>query len=409
MGTEVYDYLTNMKKNLIYSLLALLAVSCTPKSDNYFSNLPPKAEPALIGRKIANRFLSQGHSQYGSPLRVNEPRTQITYPDVCTWLGALWFAKETGDSELTRRLTDRFEPLFGPESHLLPKPNHVDNNVFGALPLELYLQTGEERYKDLGLAYADSQWELPEGWTLQEQKACKSAMYGDFIDADIFQAPQKEWADKGYSWQTRFWLDDMFMITTVQAQAYRVTHDRKYIDRAAREMVLYLDSIQQPSGLFFHAPTAPFCWGRGNGWMAVGMAELLRVLPDDNPDRDVIMQGYLKMMRRLKEMQDSEGMWKQLVDDPTMWDETSGTAMFTYAMILGVKHKWLKADEYGPAARKAWIALAARVNEQGDVEDVCEGTMLGSDSEHYRNRKALVGDLHGQAPVLWCAYALMAK
>ncbi|MGG6548777.1 UNVERIFIED_CONTAM: glycoside hydrolase family 88 protein, partial [Prevotella sp. 15_C9] len=86
-----------------------------------------------------------------------------------------------------------------------------------------------------------------------------------------------------------------------------VTNDRKYIDRAAREMVLYLDSIQQPSGLFYHAPTAPFCWGRGNGWMAAGMSELLRMLPQDNPDRAEIMKGYLKMMEKLKDTQDENG------------------------------------------------------------------------------------------------------
>ena len=154
----------------------------------------------------------------------------------------------------------------------------------------------------MGMMYADSQWELPADWTLDHQDTCKSSMYGDFVDADVCLPQQKEWADKGYSWQTRFWLDDMFMITAIQAQAYRVTNERKYIDRAAREMVLYLDSIQQPSGLFYHAPTARFCWGRGNGWMAVGMAELLRILPEDNPDRKAIMQGYLKMMVRLKEM-----------------------------------------------------------------------------------------------------------
>ena len=104
------------------------------------------------------------------------------------------------------------------------------------------------------------------------------------------------------------YMDDMYMITTIQAQAYRVTNDRKYIDRAAREMVLYLDSIQQPSGLFYHAPTAPFCWGRGNGWMAAGMSELLRMLPQDNPDRAEIMKGYLKMMEKLKDTQDENGM-----------------------------------------------------------------------------------------------------
>lgn len=261
----------------------------------------------------------------------------------------------------------------------------------------------------MGMMYADSQWELPADWTLDHQDTCKSSMYGDFVDADVCLPQQKEWADKGYSWQTRFWLDDMFMITAIQAQAYRVTNERKYIDRAAREMVLYLDSIQQPSGLFYHAPTARFCWGRGNGWMAVGMAELLRILPEDNPDRKAIMQGYLKMMVRLKEMQDQKGMWKQVVDDASMWEETSGTGMFAYAMIVGVKKGWLDKDEYGPAARKAWIALTSYVNQMGDVEGVCEGTMLGNTSEHYRNRKPLTGDLHGQAPALWCAYALIAE
>ena len=43
------------------------------------------------------------------------------------------------------------------------------------------------------------------------------------------------------------------------------------------------------------------------------------------------------------------------------------------------------------------------------VRSILAHTMLGDNSEHYRNRKALTGDLHGQAPVLWCAYALLAK
>ena len=396
-----------MKSKLFTAALAALVLaSCAPKENGYFDNLPQEASPIEIGNKITNRFLEQGHSQYGSPLRVNEPRTQITYPDVCTWLGGLWFAQETDNKDLTERLKARFEPLFTNEAYLQPKPNHVDNNVFGAVPLELYLQTGEERYKTLGMMYADSQWELPANWKLEEGEERQSSMYGDFKDADICQPEQKEWDDKGYSWQTRFWLDDMYMITTIQAQAYRVTNDRKYIDRAAREMVLYLDSIQQPSGLFYHAPTAPFCWGRGNGWMAAGMSELLRMLPQDNPDRAEIMKGYLKMMEKLKDTQDENGMWKQVVDDISMWEETSGSAMFAYAMITGVKKGWLPAEEYGPVARNAWIALTKYVNEQGDVEAVCEGTMLGDNSEHYRNRKALTGDLHGQAPVLWCAYAL---
>lgn len=373
------------------------------------SSFPSDADPVRIGTVITKRFIADPHSQYGSPLRINEPRTQITYPDVCAWLGGLWFAKETGNKELQQGLISKFEPLFSTEAYLQPKPNHVDNNVFGAVPLELYMQTSDVRYKKMGMMYADSQWELPANWSLDSMHVQKSTMYGDFIDADLFLAPQKEWADKGYSWQTRFWLDDMFMITAIQSQAYRVTGDEKYIERAAREMTLYLDSIQRPGGLFDHAPSAPFAWSRGNGWMAVGMAELLRILPEDSPNRERIMTGYLKMMSTLLDCQSKSGMWLQVIDDPTMWEESSGTAMFTYAMIVGVKRGWLKDPAYTKAARKGWLALSKRVTKDGYVEGVCEGTMLGDNSEHYRNKKRLTGDVHGQAPVLWCAYALIAK
>ena len=36
------------------------------------------------------------------------------------------------------------------------------------------------------------------------------------------------------------------------------------------------------------------------------------------------------------------GLWNQLIDEKDCWTETSGSAMFTYAMILGVKNGWLE-------------------------------------------------------------------
>src|SRR5690606_24376712 len=129
------------------------------------------------------------------------------------------------------------------------------------------------------------------------------------------------------------------------------------------EMVLYLDRIQLENGLFYHAPEAPFSWGRGNGWMAAGMTELLRILPRDNPDRARIVVGYEKMMATLLKYQAEDGMWRQIVDDEESWKETSGTAMFTYAMITGVKNGWLDKKTYGAAARNAWLALTTYINE----------------------------------------------
>lgn len=399
-----------MKLSTVFLLVSIgLMAACSNSTNTILGNIPDNAQPQDVGITITKRFLEQPHSQYGSPLRASEPRTQITYPDVCVWLGALWFARETGNKELQDALVSRFMPLMTSESYLQPKPNHVDNNVFGALALEVSMETGNQQSKQLGMKYADSQWQLPLNWNLQNQPPLKNIIYGANEDADVFQKPQLYWSQKGYTWQTRFWLDDMFMITTLQTQAYRTTQNPVYIDRAAREMILYLDSIQKPSGLFYHSPYAHFCWARGNGWMAVGLTEILRILPENSAYRPKIMASYLKMMSKLKSTQTPNGMWRQLIDDSSMWEETSGTAMFTYAMIVGVKKGWLPKSEYRDCAKKGWIALCGQIDDNGDVRNVCEGTNIGENKEHYRNRKALTGDLHGQAPVLWCAYALVAK
>ncbi len=372
---------------IIIKVLVLFFALTGNSQQKHFNNFSDKANPEQVGIKITERFLSRPHSIYGNPLKLHLPAPQITYPDVCTWLGGFWFANATKNKELFNKLEARFQPLFTTEANLLPKPNHVDNNVFGTLPLELYMQTKDQKYLEMGMEYANTQWTVPQNAS----------------------AAEKRWADGGYSWQTRIWLDDMFMITAIQAQAFRATGNINYINRAANEMLVYLDSIQLPNGLFYHAPSAHFSWGRGNGWMAVGMAELLRVLPENNQNRSKIMKAYLKMMATLKRNQAKDGMWKQVVDDKTMWEETSCTAMFTYAMIVGVRKGWLNEKKYGNVARKGWIALATEyMNEAGDITNVCEGTNIGFSSEYYRKRQGITGDLHGQAPVLWCAYALTA-
>lgn len=344
-------------------------------------NWPAGTSPQEVGKRIAEHFVATPHTNFG---RTTPPKV-ITYPETCTWYGALTFAKQTNDKDLTQKLAQRFEPLLGAQDTLIPTPDHVDYTVFGSVPLELYMQTKDKRYLKVGQRIADKQWGPPEGPRVKPES--------------------HEFYNKGYTWQTRMWIDDMFMITAVQSQAYRATGKKKYIERAAKEMVLYLDSLQKPNGLFYHAPDVPYFWGRGDGWMAVGMAELLRSLPKKNPNRERIMKGYTTMMASLLKYQAESGMWRQLIDDEGAWPETSCTGMFTFAMITGVKNGWLDAATYGVAARKGWLALITYINENNDVREVCEGTNKKNDRQYYLDRKRLTGDLHGQAPILWCATA----
>jgi rhamnogalacturonyl hydrolase YesR len=112
-------------------------------------------------------------------------------------------------------------------------------------------------------------------------------------------------------------------------------------------------------------------------------------------------------MASLLTYQGKDGLWRQLVDNATAWPETSGTGMFTFAMISGVKNKWLDGQAYGSAARRAWLALVSYLDEQGNVREVCVGTGKGTSVQYYLDRPRNVGDLHGQAPILWSASALM--
>jgi rhamnogalacturonyl hydrolase YesR len=199
----------------------------------------------------------------------------------------------------------------------------------------------------------------------------------------------------------------MYMITSVQLQAYRATGEARYLDRAALEMVSYLDKLQQANGLFYHAPDVPFYWGRGDGWVAAGMAEMLRTMPANHRHRARIMEGYQKMMKTLLKYQDNHGMWHELIDHPEAWPETSSTAMFTFAMITGVKNGWLDQKPYGRAARKGWLGLVGYLDRNADLRNVCQGTGKKNDMQYYLDRDRLTGDLHGQAPVLWCAAAFL--
>jgi unsaturated rhamnogalacturonyl hydrolase len=364
---------------LLCSLLLAARAFAGAAPSPYFSNWPTGTSPAEIGPRVAGNFL-QRELDY-----EDGSRPYVIYPEVISWYGALEVAKLTGKTDLQQQLGRKFDPFLTPEGarHISPA-EHVDYHVFGAVPLELYLQTKDAKYLTLGQGFADRQW---------------ARMTPDGITAEA-----------------RYWVDDIYMISLVQVQAFRATQDRRYLDRAALTVVSYLDKLQQPNGLFFHALDTPFTWSRGNGWFAAGMAELLTDLPENHPQRARILAGYRKMMAALLTHQSEDGRWRQLVDKPESWLESSGTGMFTFAMVTGVKHGWLEAGTYGPAARKAWLALVRSLDANANVPDVCIGTNTAVNQKitdpaaqlkYYLDRGRATGDLHGQAPILWTAEALL--
>lgn len=304
---------------------------------------------------------------------VTDHFTGIHYAEAAMGYGALKFADATGNEKLLEAVSARYQDVPGTED--LRSAGHVDANVYGILPLELYRVNQDESKLKEGLALADAQWLEPR--------------------------------EDGLTRQTRYWIDDVWMINSLQVQAYRVTREKKYLDRAAVQTGAYLRELQQPNGLFHHGKEAPFHWGRGNGWVAAGLAELLSELPPDHPHYPMIADGYKKMMDALLAHQADDGMWRQLIDESGSWKETSATAMFGFAMATGVKKGILRDEKYSNAYRKAWSALVTYMDREGKLHQVCVGTGQSRDIGYYLQRPRTAGDFHGQAPLLWFAHAML--
>jgi rhamnogalacturonyl hydrolase YesR len=361
-----------------------------PGRDAYWGTWS-SGDPKVVGARLALNYVSRPAPRPWGTVTATQG---AWYAEACVEFGALRVAQEIGNKELADAVVARYAMIATPEgAGIIPPADHVDRSVFGIVPFEIYKYTNNQAFLALGKHHADEQWgQPPADWRVSQEE----------------QATGRAAMPLGLTYQTRFWIDDMYMITSLQAQAYRMTKDKVYLDRAAKAMVAYLDKLQKPTGLFYHAENSQFYWGRGNGWVAAGLTELLMELPKDHPHHARILDGYHKMMAALLKYQNPDGMWHQLIDNPNSWKETSCTGMFTFAFATGVRTGLLEEATYKEPTKRAWTALCTYLDENANIRDVCIGTNKGFTEQYYLDRTRVLGDLHGQAGAIWAAWA-MAK
>ena len=200
------------------------------------------------------------------------------------------------------------------------------------------------------------------------------------------------------------WSDDLFLGTIAAATA----GDADGLAAAVRLIMRYAGLQQQPTGLFHHSPEAPTAWGRGNGFAARGLAETLTALPPGHPGTDDLLGIYRRLIRGLAAHQAPDGMWRQVVDVPGSYRETSVTALTLTAMARGIRLGWLD-DSYRSIVERAFRGLLAHVVEDGTLVDVCISTGAGATLRHYLDRTAVNGaDDRGGALVLGAALEMHA-
>lgn len=203
------------------------------------------------------------------------------------------------------------------------------------------------------------------------------------------------------------WLDDMFMGVPTMAYLGKVTGDRKHYDDAVRQVLQFSKRMfNKDLGIYMHGYVEgmrdhpEFHWARANGWAVMAMVEVLEVLPKDHKGYKPVLEQLRAHIKGLGKYQTKDGFWHQLIDRNDTYQETSATAIYTYAIARAVNRGYVDAQMYGPMANFAWNAVASKVTANGQIEGICVGTGMAFDPAFYAYRPTSVKAAHGYGPTL---------
>ncbi|MDR3118434.1 MAG: glycoside hydrolase family 88 protein [Mediterranea sp.] len=179
--------------------------------------------------------------------------------------------------------------------------------------------------------------------------------------------------------QSWTWCDALFMASPVYAHLAKIETDNKYLCFMDREFKRTWSFLYDKENKLFFRDSSYFgkkeangkkiFWGRGNGWVAAALVNLLKLLPGDSVYKPFYDDLFREFVPRLAELQNPDGFWHASLLDPENYPfpETSATALIAYALAYGINQELLDKEEYLPVLEKTWRALVSAVNEDGKL------------------------------------------
>jgi unsaturated rhamnogalacturonyl hydrolase len=199
----------------------------------------------------------------------------------------------------------------------------------------------------------------------------------------------------------QMWLDAIYMASAFLARFGQVFGDSPALDDATNEItVLERHARDATTGLLYHGwdesrqqrwanpetGTSPNFWGRGMGWWAMALVDVLDSLPEEHPRRAAVIEVLRRTATAVAAAQSkSSGVWYQVLDAEGRdknYAEASASAMFVYALAKGVRRGYLDKQTFGPVIARGWRGLFDKFVEidargQIDLTNVCAVAGLG--------------------------------
>lgn len=207
---------------------------------------------------------------------------------------------------------------------------------------------------------------------------------------DGFQHVVKERPNTG-----ELWDDTLFMTCLFLARAGRRFGRQDWVDEAAYQFMLHTRYLADPkTGLWYHGWTflgrhnfAGAFWARGNAWITAAIPELFDLLGGaDQLPREVVryLTAVLSaQVTALQALQRGDGMFHTLLNDASSPVETSATAGIAYGILRATDTGLLPAP-CREAALRGLAAVLQRIDADGIVLEVSDGTAMGHSLDFYR-------------------------
>jgi unsaturated rhamnogalacturonyl hydrolase len=179
------------------------------------------------------------------------------------------------------------------------------------------------------------------------------------------------------------WVDTQFMLGLFWLRQWQRTEDAAYLDEFVAQYGAFSEVCRDPvDQLYRHAwddsnqqniPSEAAYWARGNAWVLVSGAELLRAVGPDSPAWDAIAPPWRAHVAAVLPLQADDGLWYTVLNEPELsgnYTETSASALIVYALAVGLE---AGAVEDEGAVREAVSAGVTGV--QGRISEDLEGTL----------------------------------
>ena len=194
-----------------------------------------------------------------------------------------------------------------------------------------------------------------------------------------FRAPARGWchATMAMSPETRAFLTadagDMGSYGELMATAYLpvmataklMDNEREIADLVARCVREQRRNLRDPeTGLYWHGIPSRHAGhegflGHGLGWSAFGLSQILDFFPDDDPERDGLLEIHREQADAAARVQHPEGGFHTILNWPWTHINVHYTAWLGYVFLHGARKGWLDPS-YRDRGLAAWHALKMR-------------------------------------------------